>query len=257
MIRSDSLSPYSGARYSPQLLEQYTHVVTLYLPPDVSDYHWRSDLYTVRIEEAIARWKPSLILSSEVDLSAFSIKHDGLTVRNIKPIGTSAIAHGLFTRLHAFLKLTGIGDMKFYLLYRPEYGPLYDDIAKEAGFDNLVAIPVQTMGNLRKALSSIPSESNVAIINALTHVDNLEFGSVVLAREVAKMIRNKGVLDLSVVDAAQAAITVSHDAPVIDLSVDEVRGGKVSLFVSPRRLTQLGLKEVYVVGFSEIDGTTR
>lgn len=257
MIRSDSLSPYTGARYSPQLLEQFTHVVTLYLPPDVSDYHWRSEQYSARIENAIMRWSPSLVLSSEFDLTTFNIKHEGLTVRNVKPIGSSAIAHELFTRLHAFLKLTGIGDMKFYLLYRPEYGPLYDDIAKEAGFKNLVAIPVQTMGNLRKALSSIPSESNVAIINALTHVDNLEFGSVVLSKEIAKMVRSKGVLDLSVVGAANAAISVTHEAPVIDLSMDQVRGGAVSLIVSPRRLAQLGLREVYVVGFYEINGITR
>lgn len=257
VVRSVTLSPYSGARYNSQLLEHFTHVVTVYLPSSAADNHWRSEQYASRIDNALQRWKPSLVISSEVDLSVFDIHRDGVTVKNVKPVGINAVVFELCTRLHGFLKKTGLGDMKFYLLYRPEYGPLYDDIVKEAGFEQVTAIPVQNVGNLRKALASIPRGPDVAIINALTHVDNPEFGTVMLAREVAAIVRGKGVLDLSVVDSAPGAISVTHEAPVLDLVADVVRGGKITLRVDPSRLKALGLNEVYVEGFPEIDSIIR
>lgn len=260
LVRSESLSPYSGSYYSTQLLAiGYTHVVTLYLPPSANGSTWISDQYGSRVVAAIERWKPETVVSTEIDLSVFQ----GLPVEmqkrvvSVKPVELLDVARSSFKKLHSFLTLTGISDRKFYLLYRPEFGSLYDDIVREAGFDDLEAIQVSTLGDLRTVLSKIPRSPNVAVINALPYVEDIEFNYAVMGKQLSLLVRGSGVLDISVIESAPASITVFHADMVINIEKATVTQGQALLSVSPRRLRELGLKEVYVVGFREIDSITQ
>lgn len=234
-------------------------MVTLFLPSSANSSSWVSDQYESRVMEAVERWKPELVVSTEIDLESFpTLRHTlGAKLRTVKPLGILDVARSSFTKLYAFLVQTGIGDKKFYLLYRPEYGPLYDDVVREVGFKNVEAIAVSTLAELRGALSKIPKNDNVAVINALTHVEDVEFDSAVLGPKVAKMIRNAGILDLSVIDGAPAAISVRHREARIDFDSGTIAAGNVVLSVNPTRLRALGLKEVYIVGFKDIDSITQ
>jgi hypothetical protein len=260
VIRSESLSPYSGTQYGAQLLGNgYTHVITLYLPSAANGNTWISDQYEARILEAVKRWQPELVVSAEIDLDNFPTLREALgpKLRTVKPLGILDIARSSFERLHKFLVTTGISDRKFYLLYRPEYGPLYDDVARDSGFKSLEPIAVSTLGELKSALASIPRNDNVAIINALTHVEDIEFDYAVLGPKVANMIRRTGLLDLSVIDSAPGAVSVRHSAAQINFESSTITAGNVVLCVDPKRLRALGLKEVYVVGFKDIDSITQ
>lgn len=260
MIRSESLSPYSGTHYGAQLLGQgYTHIVTLYLPSAANGNSWISDQYEARVLEAVDRWKPELVVSAEINLNNFpTLKQTlGPRLRSVVPLGILDIARSSFTRLHNFLVMTGVSDRKFYLLYRPEYGTRYDDVARESGFKNIEAISVSTLGELKTALAHIPKGDDIAVINALTHVEDIEFDYAVLGPRIAQMIQVLDVLDMSVIDNAPAAITVHHDAAQMNLETSVITAGNVVLSVDPKRLRALGLKEVYVVGFKDIDSVTQ
>lgn len=237
----------------------FTHIVTLYLPSAASGNAWVSEQYEARVLEAVGRWKPELVVSSEINLNNFPKLKQALgpRLRSVVPLGVLEIARSSFTRLHNFLVMTGISDRKFYLLYRPEYGTRYDDMARESGFKNLEPIAVSTLGELRTALARIPKGDNIAVINALTHVEDIEFNYAVLGPKIAKMIRVLDVLDVSVVDNAPAAISVHHNEPRVDLDTSVISAGNVVLDVDPKRLRALGLKEVYVVGFKDIDSVTQ
>ena len=234
-------------------------MITLYLPSAANGNQWISDQYEARILEAVRRWQPELVVSAEIDLEKFTTLGQALgpKLRTVKPLGILSVAKSSFTHLHKFLVKTGISDRKFYLLYRPEYGPLYDDVARDAGFKSLEPIAVSTLGELKAALASIPRNDNVAIINALTHVEDIEFDYAMLGPNVAKLIRRTGLLDLSVIDSAPAAISVRHSAAQINFDEGTITAGNVVLCVDPKRLRALGLKEVYVVGFEDIDSITQ
>ena len=260
VVKAEVISPFVASGYVRQLTDLgFTHVVTIYLPGATNDSRWLSEQYETMILEAYERWQPDVVLSTEINFDYFPTARDKLQdkLRSIKPIGLLDLATSSFTHLYKFMQETGVSDKKFYLLYRAEFGQLYDDRAREAGFKNLVPITVDTLADLRTTLSSLPKSDDVAIINAVTYVRDVEFNRPVLAQQVASIIARTGVLDVSVIDYAPGAITVLHTDPSIRLESGEATMGKPLIHVKPKRLDKLGLKQVYLVGFGRLDGITQ
>lgn len=260
IVKAEVISPFVASGYVRQLTDMgFTHVVTLYLPGATNDSRWLSEQYESMIIAAYERWHPDIVLSTEINFDYFPTARDAMRgkLRSIKPIGLLDVATSSFTHLYRFMNDTGVADRKFYLLYRAEFGQLYDDKAREAGFKNLVPITVDTLADLRAALASIPKSDNVAIINAVTFVRDIEFNRPLLAQQVASIIAKVGVLDVSVIDYAPAAITVMHTDPKINLESGDTTLGLPLIHVKPKRLDKLGLKQVYLVGFDKLDGITQ
>lgn len=151
---------------------------------------------------AYERWQPDVVLSTEINFDHFPTTRDKLQdkLRSIKPIGLLDLATSSFTHLYKFMQETGVSDKKFYLLYRAEFGQLYDDKAREAGFKKTLCQSQLTLSRICARRSPLSCGDDVAIINAVTYVRDVEFSRPVLAQQVASIIARAGVLDVSVID---------------------------------------------------------
>lgn len=256
LVRATDDAPYVSS-YSRLFLRDYKHVVTVYLPNGNRGGRWASDLYEKQLLEVVARYKPDVIASPDINFMGFPelATAFGPKLRKLTPIEVSEYECKLFTELHTFLGAVGLADKDFVLLHRPEKGELFDDRVRECGFPEVDAREVATLGDLRSAIRGLDADRQV-IISALPYVTDVEFGTHVFPKDIHKLLRVMHILDISVV-STEGAISVVNDYPVIDLDKGTAIQSGILIFVRPDRLRTLGLGGVPVSGMMYVDGVIR
>ena len=261
-VRVTKEYPYADSQ-SRLFLDQFDHVITVFL--DADGGRWASDVNEKPLLDAIERWKPTAIVSADVDFNLYPnllAKYGDRIVRLPKALtgGNSgelftAQRRAMYTELATFLADTGLLDYKVYVLYPTSYGTLYDDMIRDAGIPSMEYMQIDTLADLRKALRTIPSGKTI-LISDLPFVQDVEFGVRILPEKIHKLIQYHNVVDISVSNS-YGAISVIAEYPHFDFREKKASLGSVLIYVNYKRLSALGLGRVPVIGMKHVDGITQ